>query len=662
MQRRLFSLAVLLLFVSGSPPAPAQESWSADQRQVLDAIAELSAATAPGGGGADAYGVLLADRFSRWTVGSETTSGKLEWVEGIRDWFDGGWRVADRESDTVEIVIRGEYAFTRRIVRETYAGPDGESSSSSAALSEVWIRSGASWRLLRVNVDPMASPAATEYGPARGSLVIAGGGPLDGTGIIERFIELGGGAEDGRFVIIPTAAGNLDGDSNVRTFDPERVLGSWRARGLANVTMLHTHDPAVADSEEFAAPLRDATGVWFPGGRQWNIVDSYAGTRTYDELHAVLSRGGVIGGSSAGATIQGEYLVRGDTSGSGVVMTDEEDHQLGFEFLRRTAIDQHLDTRDRWDDIIPVIEQQPHLLGIGLSESTAIVVSGDTFEVIGEYMVAIHDNTRPRQPWDKPFFVLAPGDRYDMKARRSVPVVDPETVTVEYVAHGSFRLASPAGGRILIDPFTSRWWLGYDFPADIDTDAVLTSHPHPDHDGGLSRDQAPWPESTPVLRDPGRRQLAGFDILGVEGKHADPYGKEFGQTNTIWVIEAAGMRIAHLGDNGPLSAEAVAAIGEVDILMIPIDSEFHILAQDEIDAILEQLSPRVVVPMHYRHADLEVEEDSPSDLGGINAWLEGRPNVRRLPSNTATISADMLPSGGPVILVFEHWPQMEPPR
>ena len=90
----------------------------------------------------------------------------------------------------------------------------------------------------------------------------------------------------------------------------------------------------------------------------------------------MLERGGVIGGSSAGATIQGEYLVRGDTSGPNVVMTAEPNHQEGFKFLRGTAIDQHINTRNRWDDLIPVIQKFPKLLGIGLSEGTAIIVKG----------------------------------------------------------------------------------------------------------------------------------------------------------------------------------------------------------------------------------------------------------------------------------------------
>ena len=258
---------------------------------------------------------------------------------------------------------------------------------------------------------------APEYGPSKGTLILAGGGDLDGTGIVETFIELAGGP-DATFVIVPTAGGNKTADGTIRAYKEDDIVGRWVKRGLKNVRMLHTHDPKVADTEEFVRPLREANAVWFDGGRQWNIVDSYANTLTYREFHKVLARGGVIAGSSAGATIQGEYLVRGDTSGPQVVMTAEPNHQEGFKFLRRTAIDQHINARNRWDDLIPVIQKYPSLLGIGLSEGTAIVVKGDTFEVMGKWMVAVHDNSRVYQPWEKPYYVLAPGDVYNMKTRR----------------------------------------------------------------------------------------------------------------------------------------------------------------------------------------------------------------------------------------------------
>jgi cyanophycinase len=256
-----------------------------------------------------------------------------------------------------------------------------------------------------------------EYGPPKGTLVVVGGGALDGTGILEKFIQLAGGP-DASLVIVPTAGGNRNQDGTVREYKEADIVAPWLKRGIKNVRMLHTHDPAVADTEAFAAILRTADAVWFNGGRQWNIVDSYMHTLTFKEFHQVLARGGVIGGSSAGATIQGDYLVRGAIAGPQIMMTPEKEHERGFNFLRRTAIDQHINTRNRWDDLIPVIRNMPELLGIGLSEGTAIIVTGDRFEVMGKWKVAIYDSTRLYQPWEKPYFVLSAGDVYYMKTRK----------------------------------------------------------------------------------------------------------------------------------------------------------------------------------------------------------------------------------------------------
>ena len=259
--------------------------------------------------------------------------------------------------------------------------------------------------------------AAPEYGPAKGTLVIIGGGGTNGTGIMEKFVELAG-PEKGKFVIFPTNGGNRNADGSPKDYPEEAVLKSWRARGLKNVVMMHTADPKVADTPEFVKPLLDATGLWFDGGRQWHMVDSYKNTLTEKEIKNVLARGGVTAGSSAGATIQSDYLVRGDTSGPDVMMTQEAAHQHGFALLRRSAIDQHINTRNRWDDLIPVIKKFPEYLGIGISEGTAIIVNGDRFEVMGRWKVAVHDNTRLYQPWEKPYFVLEQGDVFNMKTRK----------------------------------------------------------------------------------------------------------------------------------------------------------------------------------------------------------------------------------------------------
>jgi cyanophycinase-like exopeptidase len=142
-------------------------------------------------------------------------------------------------------------------------------------------------------------------GPDSGYLVIVGGNMKD-TAIINRFISLAGGP-DAPMIVIPTASGEPK-------IDNSRAAEVLTTAGARNVTVLHTYDTAVANSLDFVAPLKKARGVWFNGGRQWRLVDAYANTLTEKEINIVLARGGVIGGSSAGATILGSYLVRGDTN------------------------------------------------------------------------------------------------------------------------------------------------------------------------------------------------------------------------------------------------------------------------------------------------------------------------------------------------------------
>ncbi len=249
--------------------------------------------------------------------------------------------------------------------------------------------------------------AAQEVGPPKGSLVIVGGAMRDAA-IRERFVELAGGAE-ARIIVVPTAGG--------REMYPDSScgLGAWEAMGVASVTCLHTVDREEADSEAFLLPLTEATAVWFNGGRQWHIADAFLGTRTEEEFWRVLDRGGVIGGSSAGATIQGSYLVRGDTSGNTIMMGD---HVVGFGYLKNTAIDQHVLRRNRHFDLIEVIEAHPELLGIGIDENTAIVVQGDEFEVIGASNVLIYDNTKTVGRNGR-FYFLSPGDRYNLGTREA---------------------------------------------------------------------------------------------------------------------------------------------------------------------------------------------------------------------------------------------------
>ena len=248
---------------------------------------------------------------------------------------------------------------------------------------------------------------AQTTGPSRGSLVIVGGAMRD-PAILQRFLDLAGG-RDAPIVVIPTAGGEDDYDKFYSG------LRAWRNQGATNLTVLHTNDRSEADSDEFIQAIREANGVWFPGGRQWRLADSYLDTKTEQELWNLLDRGGVIGGSSAGATILGSYLARGDTGTNEIMMGD---HVEGFGFLSNSAIDQHLLRRNRQFDLVEVIQAHPELLGIGLDENTAIVVTGNEFEVIGESYVAIFDNRR--MIGDHGFFYfLSPGDRFDLVTREA---------------------------------------------------------------------------------------------------------------------------------------------------------------------------------------------------------------------------------------------------
>jgi L-ascorbate metabolism protein UlaG (beta-lactamase superfamily) len=236
--------------------------------------------------------------------------------------------------------------------------------------------------------------------------------------------------------------------------------------------------------------------------------------------------------------------------------------------------------------------------------------------------------------------------------------VNPGEVAIESIAHACFRIHSAAGSRILIDPYASRVWLGYDFPQELAADAVLITHPHFDHDGGefIGR-EVPWTPETCVLREPGSYTVADFHIIGIRGKHADPWGKEFGQKNTIWRIGVDGLRIAHLGDNGPLTDDNVRDLGRVDILMVPIDAREHILKNAEVEAIRRTLQPLVLIPMHYRNPNLEHSTDSPRGLGPIDPWLADQNNVTRLKSNYTIFTTSSL-TAPERIVVFQHSPKV----
>ncbi|QJD96780.1 cyanophycinase [Mucilaginibacter robiniae] len=255
------------------------------------------------------------------------------------------------------------------------------------------------------------SGTANTVGPEKGALVIVGGGNV-GADIWARFIQLAGGTK-ARIIYVPTA----QEDSMLKS---DREIRSLKQAGAQEVVVLHTRDPKVANTEAFVAPIKTATGVWFEGGRQWRLADSYLNTRTQQEFNALLNRGGVIGGTSAGASIQGSFLFRGDTKGNNIIVGD---HVQGLGFMHNTAIDQHILKRNRQFDMAEFIKTHPDLLGIGIDESTGIVVQGNRLEVIGISYVCINDyniiSGKEKNPYaNGPFFFLQKGQVLDLQTRR----------------------------------------------------------------------------------------------------------------------------------------------------------------------------------------------------------------------------------------------------
>ncbi len=313
-----------------------------------------------------------------------------------------------------------------------------------------------------------ASPAHTRVGPSNGSLVVVGGGNM-GPEILRRFVELAGGP-DARIVVIPTA-----GEDSVfpATWNG---LNGLKAAGATNLTVLHTKDRHIAESDSFVAPIRAASGVWFPGGRQWRLVDSYLGTRTERELSGVLRRGGVIGGTSAGASILSSYLVRGAREGNTTMMA--KGYEQGFGYLRDMAIDQHVVARGRQADLQDVIKVHPTLLGIGLDEGTALVVQGDRGEIIGRGKAFVHNGRDGNDP-GFPYRVLLPGDHYDLAARRMTRrATDGGPLGEEFVdsLFADFNTPATPGAAVLV-AMDGRILLskGYGL-ADLEARAPVTPH------------------------------------------------------------------------------------------------------------------------------------------------------------------------------------------
>ncbi len=270
------------------------------------------------------------------------------------------------------------------------------------------------WRREAIDRTLEPFPPAETASPRveNGALVIVGGGKMPAE-LMDRFIELAGGPQLAQIGLYSRA---LEDEK-----PPEKpmVLTEWKRIGVKHATQLHTKDRNKANGdEEFLAPLKSATGIWFGGGRQWNLADSYYGAEAHRLMKQVLKRGGVIGGSSAGASIQARYLVRAAPLGNLQIMAPGYERG-GLGFISGVAIDQHFSQRRRQKDMTQLMNRYPQLLGIGLDEGTAIIVQKSVAEIVGAGKAHFYNRNLPVFPDRPDYIALSAGATYDL-AQRSV--------------------------------------------------------------------------------------------------------------------------------------------------------------------------------------------------------------------------------------------------
>jgi len=218
-----------------------------------------------------------------------------------------------------------------------------------------------------------------------GTLVAIGGAEdkLGRKPVLRRFVELAGGT-GARIVVCATASAL--GDEITRLYE-----STFARLEVADVVSVRPQTRAEADDPAAAAAVDAATAVFMTGGNQLKLSSVVTGTRFGDAIAAAYRRGAVIGGTSAGASALSEHMVAFGASGA---TPKNRISQLarGLGLWPGVIVDQHFSQRNRYGRLLSLVAQNPSLLGLGIDEDTAAVVSGGRFlEVIGRGSVFVCD-------------------------------------------------------------------------------------------------------------------------------------------------------------------------------------------------------------------------------------------------------------------------------
>jgi len=211
---------------------------------------------------------------------------------------------------------------------------------------------------------------------------------------------------------------------------------------------------------------------------------------------------------------------------------------------------------------------------------------------------------------------------------------------VKWLGHACFLLTSDSGLRIITDPYTTGvFGLEYAPPAET-ADIVTVSHDHADHNNVAAVKGSPQ-----VVQGVGSHEAKGVRFKGIATAHDESSGKERG-ANTIFCFALDAINVCHLGDLGhDLSDQAVADIGDVDVLLIPVGGNFTIDAAGA-ERVCQKLAPKVVIPMHFRN-----DRCPGFPVARVEDFTRARQQVKTIPSSEVELKKEQLPSGAETMVL-----------
>jgi len=209
---------------------------------------------------------------------------------------------------------------------------------------------------------------------------------------------------------------------------------------------------------------------------------------------------------------------------------------------------------------------------------------------------------------------------------------------IKWLGHASFLISSETGVKIITDPYPQGSGLSY-VPINEAADVVTMSHDHFDHNNVSS-----VPGKPQIITGSGNTNVKGIQFNGIAAHHDQSQGKERG-ANTIFCFSVDGVKLCHLGDLGHrLSQEQIDEIGGIDILLVPIGGVFTIDAKMA-GAVVDDLKPRVAIPMHYKTAKC----DWP--LNTVDDFVLDKKNVKKINSSELEFKAGELPEATEIIVL-----------